>query len=149
MCSSDLLLNPASHFSDIVKEAYAVVLTAGTIRPFSHLAQELLSISDKSYINEAIAADRMCDEERWNVSSTYIGKSLTAFTCSHVVPPAHVHLRCISHGKSGVQLDFRYSAKFRDDVCDELAHCLVQIFTVAPEGAVVFLPSYSYEEHLF
>ncbi len=38
-----VLLNHALHFRHIVKDAHAVVLTAGTLRPFSHLAQKLLS----------------------------------------------------------------------------------------------------------
>jgi chromosome transmission fidelity protein 1 len=143
-----VLLNPAAHFKDIVKNAHAVVLTAGTLRPFSHVAQELLS-SEKNIVTEAIAADRLCDEERQNISSTFNGSYLTAFTCSHVVPSSNVHLRCISYGNSGTELDFRHNSKYRDDVCDTLAECLVEIFNISPEGVVVFLPSYSYEAYLF
>jgi chromosome transmission fidelity protein 1 len=143
-----VLLNPALHFKDIVKDAHAVVLTAGTLRPFSHLAQELLS-SEKSFLGEALAADRMCDQEKQMMSSTAHGALLTTFTCSHVVPPANVHLRCISYGPSGIQLDFRHESRLRNEVCDELAHTLLRVCESSPEGLVIFLPSYSYEAHVF
>jgi len=143
-----VLLNPTVHFKDIVKDAHTVVLTAGTLRPFSHLAQELLS-SDKVFVDEALAADRMCNEDKQMMSSITHGNVLTTFTCSHVVPSANVHLRCISHGPSGIQLDFRHESRLRDNVCDELAHTLLQVFDSSPEGFVIFLPSYSYEAHVF
>ena len=50
-----VLLNPAAHFQDILDEAYAVILAGGTLRPFSHVATELVGNCDAELLVAASA----------------------------------------------------------------------------------------------
>ena len=77
-----------------------------------------------------------------------ISRSLTVFTCDHVVPARNVHLACLSRGPTGGTLDFRHSGRERESIKDELGMTLLNVSTVVPGGVVVFLPSYRYEASL-
>lgn len=139
-------LHPAMHFQNVVEEARAVALVGGTLRPFSHVAAELL---DPKYLADASKADAMAREETELVSSTFTSSLLTAFTCDHVVPSSNVSLKCLSTGPSNnVKLDFRYQSRGNHLIMDELGRAIVQIAVIVPAGMVVFLPSYTYEAQL-
>jgi Rad3-related DNA helicase len=72
-----VLLQPAAHFDQILQEAHSVALV-GTLRPFAHMAAELLSSDkDEQLLKEAKDAD-----ERLQNSSDQI--------CSHQQPTRHV-----------------------------------------------------------
>ena len=139
-------LHPAIHFRNVVEEARAVALVGGTLRPFNHVAAELL---DPSYLVDATKADAASQAETSNVSTTSCTRSLTTFTCDHVVPDSNVMLQCLAWGPSNnVKLDFRHQSRGDPAVLDELGLVLVQLAARVPAGMVVFLPSYSYEAQL-
>ncbi|KAI2496855.1 hypothetical protein MHU86_17651 [Fragilaria crotonensis] len=136
-------LHPAVHFRDVVNEAIAVALVGGTLRPFNHVAAELL---DTSYLVDATTADASAQAETNEVSITSFTPTLTAFTCDHVVPHTNIMLQCLSCGPSrDVPLDFRHKSRGNQAVLDELGLVIVQLSAHVPAGMVVFLPSYSYE----
>lgn len=68
-CFRYVLLNPASRFQNIIEEAYSVCLVGGTLRPFGHLATELLSGDEgfqdeyhDLYVSKALEADSLMKE---------------------------------------------------------------------------------------
>jgi chromosome transmission fidelity protein 1 len=134
-------LHPALHFRDVVSEARAVALVGGTIRPFSHVATELL---DSNFLSFAANADNMVLDDG-KVSAAYSSQLLAAFTCDHVVPASNVLLECLSTGPSNISLDFRHQSRNTDSVMDELGRVVVQFVQTVPAGIVMFLPSYAYE----
>ena len=139
-------LHPAMHFRNVVDEARAIALVGGTLRPFNHVAAELL---DPSYLGDATKADASAQVETSKASTASCTPSLTAFTCDHVVPRSNVMLQCLSWGPSNkVKLDFRHQSRGSHAVLDELGLVLVELAAHVPAGMVVFLPSYSYEAQL-
>lgn len=137
-----VLLQPSIYLEDLRKEAHALALVGGTLRPFVHMATELLG--DTESIQEGRNADLAMQ-----TSTTYRMDHFTAFSCGHVVPASHVLLQRWRTGPSGQLLDFRYRSRMSSIVCDELGCCLLKMAEIVPNGMVVFLPSYSYETHLF
>ena len=141
-----VLLHPAAFFENVLKEARALALVGGTLRPFVHVAAELLG-GQQALLEEAASADQQMKQSN-QVSSTFISPLFTAFSCDHVVSPSNVLLRCISTGPTGCTLDFRHKPRSTDVVCDELGLTILRLCRTVPCGIVVFLPSYSYEAHL-
>lgn len=140
-----VLLHPAAFFENVLDEAHALALVGGTLRPFVHVAAELLG-DQGTVLQEAAKADAMASTASTSqVSFSLVSPSFTAFTCDHVVPPSNVLLQCFARGPTGQTLDFRYQARSTNTVCDELGRTLVQICQTAPSGVVIFFPSYSYE----
>jgi chromosome transmission fidelity protein 1 len=119
----------------------------GTLRPFSHVAAELLDT--RTYLSDATKADGMAQAGNKSISTVFSSPALTAFTCDHVVPASNVLLECLSSGPSNiVKLDFRHNSRSKPAVMNELGRALVQLVGTVPAGMVVFLPSYSYEAQL-
>jgi chromosome transmission fidelity protein 1 len=144
-----VLLSPASFFQNVLDEAHALALVGGTLRPFVHVAAELLG--DPDIIAEAKNADSFMAQQQhsMNKSARYMSSSFTAFTCDHVVSPSNVLLQCLSTGPTKLaKLDFRHASRSTDAVCNEQGSALVALCKSVPNGVVVFLPSYSYEAHL-
>jgi chromosome transmission fidelity protein 1 len=157
-----VLLHPAACFENVVKEAHAVALVGGTLRPFAHMAAELLFLGDRRgsssssrWLYEAAKADEFLQatthrfvSEEDNQSASYVAPNFTAFTCDHVVPASNVLLQCLARGPTGTLLDFRFQSRSSVRVMDELGRTLIRIGQTVPGGVVVFLPSYSYEAQL-
>lgn len=135
-----VLLQPSIYFENVLREAHALALVGGTLRPFVHMAAELLG--DDVLIQEAARADQALRS-----SSVLRTRNLTAFSCGHVVPASHVLLQCWRTGPTRQTLDFRYRARTTPAVCDELGRSLLRLARAVPHGMVVFLPSYAYEAH--
>ena len=51
-------------------------------------------------------------------------------------------------GGSGVVFDFRHDKRAGADMIDELGRVVFNACSVVPDGVVLFLPSYSYEEQV-
>ena len=143
-----VLLDPAAFLNPILKEAHAVALVGGTLRPFGHVASELLV--DKEIQKLALSADRaMVQTPVENGSYKQIEDRFTAFSCGHVVSPDRVFLQCLSHGPNGHKLDFRHANRGTDATMDELGRILTRVIKSVPHGGiVVFIGSYSYEAKL-
>ena len=143
-----VLLDPATFLNPILKEAHAVALVGGTLRPFGHVASELLD--DKEIQKFALSADlAMVQTPVERSSHKQIDDRFTAFSCGHVVSPNRVFLQCLSLGPKGHKLDFRHANRGTEATMDELGNILISIMrTVLHGGIVVFIGSYSYEAKL-
>lgn len=139
-----VLLHPAAHFQTVLQDAHGVALVGGTLKPFAHIAAELLG---NKHIEAAANADcelKSCTESVLNTFSP----ALTTFTCDHVVSSSNVRLECLATGPTNEKLDFRHMSRTTNHVCDELGRVILVICKKVPSGVVLFLPSYSYEAHL-
>ncbi|XP_048006864.1 ATP-dependent DNA helicase DDX11-like [Leguminivora glycinivorella] len=116
-----LLLNPADHFSDVVKQCRSVILAGGTMEPISEF-KDLLK-SD--------------------------GKEVNVVKCGHVVPPDNVLGVCLSKGPSNVSLNFSYENRMSKELLKEVSSILRNVCSIVPGGVVCFLPSYSYEKTVY
>lgn len=144
-----VLLQPAVFFENVLTEAHALALVGGTLRPFVHVAAELLG--NQSLLHEAALADEaMRTRQLSNKNSTHaiVSSSFAAFSCDHVVSPDNVLLQCHLKGPTGKSLDFRHQQRKTATACNELGATLLHLCRSVPSGMVVFLPSYSYEAHL-
>uniref|UniRef100_A0A3Q1N5S6 DEAD/H-box helicase 11 n=2 Tax=Bos TaxID=9903 RepID=A0A3Q1N5S6_BOVIN len=82
-----LLLNPAVHFAQVVKECRAVVIAGGTMQPVSDFREQLLA-------GAGVEAERVVE-----------------FSCGHVIPPDHILPLIICSGPSNQMLDFTYQKR--------------------------------------
>jgi chromosome transmission fidelity protein 1 len=113
-----LLLDPSTHFQDIVTEARAVILAGGTMSPMSDYTSHLFPY----------------------LPST----SITTLSCGHVIPKENLVAWSLSRGPSGKEFEFTFKNRSDNSMVDELGRALLNICTIVPDGVVVFFPSYSY-----
>lgn len=117
-----LLLDPSTHFQEIVQETRAVILAGGTMSPFSDYTSHLFPYLSPS--------------------------SITTLSCGHVIPKSNLVAWNVSSGPGGKEKGFEFTFKNRGngDMMDELGRALLNICTIVPDGVVVFFPSYSFLE---
>lgn len=113
-----MLLDPSSHFREIVAEARAVILAGGTMSPMSDYTNHLFSY---------VRADR-----------------ITTLSCGHVIPSQNLLAWSLARGPSGIDFDFTFKKREEPSILDELGRTLLNICSVVPDGVVVFFPSYGY-----
>ncbi|XP_034032472.1 ATP-dependent DNA helicase DDX11 [Thalassophryne amazonica] len=119
-----LLLNPAVHFAQVLKECRAVIIAGGTMQPVSDFKQELLFSAGVS-------------EER-----------IVEFSCGHVIPPENILPIVLCSGPSGQELDFTFQHRDSPKMMDETGRILSNICNVVPGGVVCFFPSYEYSRRV-
>lgn len=119
-----LLLNPAVHFAQVLKECRAVIIAGGTMQPVSDFKQELLFSAG-------------VEEER-----------ITEFSCGHVIPPENILPIVLCSGPSGQELDFTFQNRDSPSMMDETGRILSNICNVVPGGVVCFFPSYEYSRRM-
>ncbi|XP_074621921.1 ATP-dependent DNA helicase DDX11-like isoform X1 [Acropora palmata] len=126
-CSSlkFLLLNPAVHFTNIVREARAVVVAGGTMQPMSDFKDQLFACAGLP------------------------NENIVEFSCGHVIPAEHLLAVALDRGPSGKELDFTYQSRGSTELKDELGRLLVNIFAVVTGGVVCFFSSYDYEDKVY
>lgn len=142
-----VLLNPASAMVGISKEALAISLVGGTLRPFLHVAAELFD-GEEELISLAGKADDLVKSGK-SLSFSSVSSQFAAFSCDHVVPPSNVLLQLWSDGPTGRSLDLRHQTRGEDATLDEVGSCIIEICRGCPAGTVIFFPSYSYEQAVF
>ncbi|XP_072408554.1 ATP-dependent DNA helicase DDX11 isoform X1 [Chiloscyllium punctatum] len=120
-----LLLNPAVHFAEVVKECRAVVIAGGTMQPVEEFKDQLLLAS-------GVSADRLLE-----------------FSCDHVIPPGNILPVILCSGPSGQQLEFTFQKRDKTQLLDECGRVLVNLCKVVPGGIVCFFPSYEYEKRVY
>ncbi|XP_043564851.1 ATP-dependent DNA helicase DDX11 isoform X2 [Chiloscyllium plagiosum] len=120
-----LLLNPAVHFAEVVKECRAVVIAGGTMQPVEEFKDQLLLAS-------GVSADRLLE-----------------FSCDHVIPPGNILPVILCSGPSGQQLEFTFQKRDNTQLLDECGRVLVNLCKVVPGGIVCFFPSYEYEKRVY
>uniref|UniRef100_A0A3Q2DTL7 DEAD/H (Asp-Glu-Ala-Asp/His) box helicase 11 n=1 Tax=Cyprinodon variegatus TaxID=28743 RepID=A0A3Q2DTL7_CYPVA len=119
-----LLLNPAVHFAQVLKECRAVIIAGGTMQPVSDFKQELL-------LSAGVKEER-----------------ITEFSCGHVIPPENILPLVLCAGPSGQELDFTYQNRDSPRMMDETGRILSNICNVVPGGVVCFFPSYEYSRRI-
>ncbi|XP_062509848.1 ATP-dependent DNA helicase DDX11-like [Corticium candelabrum] len=119
-----LLLNPSTHFSDLVRECRAIVLAGGTMQPSSEFTRQL-------FLPAGVQADHILE-----------------FTCGHVIPPDNLLAVGFSTGPTDVKLDFRMETRGSHSLLNELGNVLIELSRHVPAGVVVFFPSYDYERQV-
>ncbi|XP_047204207.1 ATP-dependent DNA helicase DDX11 isoform X1 [Girardinichthys multiradiatus] len=119
-----LLLNPAVHFAQVLKDCRAVIITGGTMQPVSDFKQELL-------FSAGVKEERIAE-----------------FSCGHVIPPENILPLVLSAGPSGQELDFTFQKRDSPRMMDETGRILSNICNVVPGGVVCFFPSYEYSRRI-
>ncbi|PZC75978.1 hypothetical protein B5X24_HaOG205271 [Helicoverpa armigera] len=119
-----LLLNPAEHFADVVKECRSVIVAGGTMEPISEF-QALLTTNSRT------------------------DDTVNIVRCEHVVPSDNVLGICLSKGPTNVSLNFSYENRMSNELLSEIGRILRNISSIVPGGVVCFLPSYSYEQTVY
>ncbi|CAI5786309.1 ATP-dependent DNA helicase DDX11 [Podarcis lilfordi] len=120
-----LLLNPAVHFAQVLKECRAVVIAGGTMQPVADFREQLL-------VCAGVGADRI--EE---------------FSCGHVIPPDNILPIILCSGPSNQQLEFTYEKRGLPQMMAEAGRILCNLCNVVPGGVVCFFPSYEYEKQVY
>uniref|UniRef100_A0A0C9RR99 DNA 5'-3' helicase n=1 Tax=Fopius arisanus TaxID=64838 RepID=A0A0C9RR99_9HYME len=120
-----LLMNPAAHFHDIVKEARSIILAGGTMEPISEFRDQL-------FMEAGAPLER-----------------ITIFSCDHVVPKENIITRVLTKGPNNIPFEFNYQNRDNKKLLDEVGRTLTNLTNIVPGGIVVFLPSYKYEETLY
>ncbi|KAK0736697.1 helicase C-terminal domain-containing protein [Apiosordaria backusii] len=120
---SYLLLSPTHAFSSIASSARAVILAGGTMSPFEDY---------KAHLFPSLPPEK-----------------LTTLSCGHVIPASSLFVHTLSSYKPGAVSGsdlFEFSFQKRSDksMIKNLGLTLLNICSVAPDGVVVFFPSYSY-----
>ncbi|XP_030836984.1 ATP-dependent DNA helicase DDX11 isoform X2 [Strongylocentrotus purpuratus] len=119
------LLNPAVHFTDVVKEARAIIVAGGTMQPVEDFKHQL-------FVCTGVQPERILE-----------------FSCGHVIPPEHLLPISLSKGPTGLELDFTYQHRDLPQMMDEVGRILVNISNIVPGGVVCFFPSYDYEKQIY
>uniref|UniRef100_A0A4W6DAL7 DEAD/H (Asp-Glu-Ala-Asp/His) box helicase 11 n=1 Tax=Lates calcarifer TaxID=8187 RepID=A0A4W6DAL7_LATCA len=119
-----LLLNPAVHFAQVLKECRAVIIAGGTMQPVSDFKQELL-------FSAGVGDERIAE-----------------FSCGHVIPPENILPLVLCSGPSGQELDFTFQNRDSPRMMDETGRILSNICNVVPGGVVCFFPSYEYSRQI-
>ncbi|XP_040834666.1 ATP-dependent DNA helicase DDX11 [Ochotona curzoniae] len=123
-CLKFLLLNPAAHFAQLLKECRAVVIAGGTMQPVSDFREQLLACA-------GVPPERVVE-----------------FSCGHVIPPDNILPLVICAGPSGQPLEFTYQQRELPQMMDEAGRILCNLCNVVPGGVVCFFPSYEYQRQV-
>lgn len=113
-----LLLDPSTHFQEIINETRAVILAGGTMSPMSDYTSHLFP-----YLSAA---------------------EITTLSCGHVIPKENLIAWNLSKGPNGQEFEFTFKNRKNDAMVDDLGLVILNICSVVPDGVVVFFPSYSY-----
>ena len=117
------LLNAAAHFKDVIEKSHALVLAGGTMQPMSDYVQQLMP--------------------------TLARTRLRTLSVGHVIPDDNILPLTLSSGPTGLRFDLRHGARGDPAMMEELARVVHNVCCIVPDGVVLFLPSYSYEDQLY
>ncbi|CAE6485498.1 unnamed protein product [Rhizoctonia solani] len=112
------LLNPSTHFREVVEKARSVVLAGGTMSPIGDFHTQLFSY---------LPSDR-----------------LVVYSCGHVVPKSNLRTIVLGKGPRGKTLEFKFGARGDEELIVELGQTVLNLTNLVPNGFVVFLPSYAF-----
>ena len=117
-----LLLNPAVHFADVLRQARSVIVAGGTMQPVNEFKDQL-------FYSTGVTPDRIVE-----------------YSCGHVIPADNLVVMAVGSGPSGRPLDFTYQKRDNPKLLDELGMVLNNVCHVIPGGVVCFFPSYDYQK---
>ncbi|KAE8613577.1 hypothetical protein XENTR_v10007766 [Xenopus tropicalis] len=119
-----LMLNPAVHFAEVLKECRSVIIAGGTMQPVSDFKQQLL-------ISAGLSPER-----------------ITEFSCGHVIPAENILPIVLCSGPTNQQLEFTYQKRDLPEMMDETGRILTNLCNFVPGGLVCFFPSYEYQKRI-
>jgi chromosome transmission fidelity protein 1 len=119
------LINPSTHFREIIDQARCVLFLGGTLRPFSLISSQLFPHLLVSPIQHA-------------------QRPIVEYSCGHIIPTSHINAMILTHGPSGCPLNFRYSTRNSSMILSDLFSVIREIVRTISYGVVIFFPSYSY-----
>lgn len=112
-----LLLNPSSHFEEVLKDCRSLIVAGGTMQPTSEFTEQLFHL------------------HREKVQLNCFG---------HVVPKESVLPLSVSKGPSGVKFLFNFANRGNSNLLMELGRALQNVCNVVPNGIVCFFGSYDF-----
>nr|XP_043617482.1 ATP-dependent DNA helicase DDX11 [Erigeron canadensis] len=118
-----VMLTGEKIFHEIVNEAHAVVLAGGTLQPIEETQGRLFPWLPPDQLN--------------------------FFSCGHIISSDNILPISVSHGPSGQSLDFSYNSRSTSAMVGELGLLLCNLVSAVPQGIIVFLSSFDYEEHVY
>ncbi|GJQ82856.1 hypothetical protein Trydic_g2595 [Trypoxylus dichotomus] len=118
-----LLLNPTENFKDIVREARAVIVAGGTMKPVHEFRNRL-------FMNAGADASRIVE-----------------FSCDHIIPAENILPIIFARGPKQESLLFNYENRF--SMGNTVKSLLLETCKIVPGGVVVFFPSYKYENWIW
>ncbi|KAB0799148.1 hypothetical protein PPYR_07028 [Photinus pyralis] len=118
-----LLLNPAEQFKEIVRDARAVIVAGGTMKPISEFRNRL-------FVAAGATNDRIVE-----------------FSCDHIIPPENILPLVVTKGLQGERMLFNFENRFSMGNC--IKQTLLEISSTVKGGIVVFFPSYKYEAWVY
>ncbi|KAK3140457.1 hypothetical protein QOZ80_5AG0401340 [Eleusine coracana subsp. coracana] len=118
-----VMLSAEKIFSEVTRDAYAVILAGGTLQPI--------------------------EETRLRLCPSLPKREIKFFTCNHIVSPESILPISVTHGPSGMPFDFSYKSRSSPAMIEELGRFLCNIVTIVPQGVVVFFTSYEYEKRVY
>ncbi|XP_042436794.1 ATP-dependent DNA helicase DDX11 isoform X2 [Zingiber officinale] len=118
-----MMLSGHTIFSEVLDQAYGVVLAGGTLQPI--------------------------EETRVRLFPNLSRDEVHFYTCNHIVPPESILPIVVSHGPSGVDFDFSYNSRNSLNMIGELGRLLCNLVAIVPEGFVVFFSSFDYEGRVY
>jgi chromosome transmission fidelity protein 1 len=123
-CVKFLMLNASTCFEAILKDAFAVILLGGTMKPFELYQSQLLqnnSLKDVNIVN---------------------------FSCDHVISPDNLVCRILKAGPSGKSFLFNFTTRNDEALVEELGRSILNFCNVVPGGVVCFFASYDTEQSM-
>ncbi|XP_071158326.1 ATP-dependent DNA helicase DDX11-like [Mytilus edulis] len=120
-----LLLNPAVHFTDIVKNVKSVIVAGGTMQPIDEFKHQL-------FHSAGVTPCRIME-----------------YSCGHVIPEENLKAFSVEAGPSGMPLDFTFQSRENPKLLTELGNALVNACQIVPGGIVCFFPSYDYQRLVY
>ncbi|KAF8727607.1 DEXDc2, partial [Rhizoctonia solani] len=106
------LLNPSTHFREVVEKARSVVLAGGTMSPIGDFHTQLFSY---------LPSDR-----------------LVVYSCGHVVPKSNIRTIVLGKGPRGKTLEFKFGARGDEELIVELGQTVLNLTNLVPNGFVIF-----------
>jgi chromosome transmission fidelity protein 1 len=131
-----VLLQPAAFFDNVLQEAHALALVGGTLRPFVHVAAELMGEDKKEILQLAALADEAVATQQFPSSSSFMPSSSSTTTTSDLAPATTANT---NNKQQQVSYSF-VSPTFTAFSCDHVvssSNVLLQCFSNGPSGQVL------------
>eukprot|EP00931_Biecheleriopsis_adriatica_P089373 TRINITY_DN6351_c0_g1_i1.p1 TRINITY_DN6351_c0_g1~~TRINITY_DN6351_c0_g1_i1.p1 ORF type:complete len:884 (-),score=190.74 TRINITY_DN6351_c0_g1_i1:49-2700(-) len=123
-CLRYLSLDAEARFRELLAPARAVIFAGGTLEPRAEFAPLYATAPvEGAHVKERIVHH---------------------FSGRHVVPPAHIFARYITHGPGGHSLDFRKDMRNTAAMISEVRAIMAATAAATPGGIVFFFPSFEY-----
>ncbi|KAJ1953342.1 ATP-dependent DNA helicase chl1 [Linderina pennispora] len=128
-----LLLDPSEAFGEIRREARAVILAGGTIKPATDIVEQLLPDIRR------MSTEDTADEHRKKLDP----QSARLFAWEHVVARSHIKALVVDSGPTGQPMRFTFQDQSDMVRIRDAGLALASLCNVIPAGVVAFFPSYA------